>query len=205
MSQPSYRYYHWGPFLLHTQITPDECRMLLEEGKKYRKKYKADRANLPDYLSEEYNLTDARRIHSLLKKYLKIYAEGYAKWRGGNHKLPNFNTSVFEAIWINYMKSNDFQPPHHHQADLAFIMYPDMPQVIIEENKNYKGTLAAPGGIAWFYGDGNQQYIDNVKTMPQTGDLFIFPGSLKHWVFPFRSKVERISVAGNILLGKSNV
>ena len=34
--------------------------------------------------------------------------------------------------------------------------------------------------------------------------MFIFPSSLQHWVFPFRSKVERISVSGNLLFEKDS-
>ena len=29
--------------------------------------------------------------------------------------------------------------------------------------------------------------------------MYIFPAMLKHWVFPFKSDVERISVSGNVL------
>ena len=28
--------------------------------------------------------------------------------------------------------------------------------------------------------------------------MFIFPASLKHWVFPFKSNCVRISVSGNV-------
>ena len=31
-------------------------------------------------------------------------------------------------------------------------------------------------------------------------DLFLFPSSLEHMVIPFKSPVERVSVAGNIIL-----
>jgi len=33
---------------------------------------------------------------------------------------------------------------------------------------------------------------------PQTGDMFMFPALLQHWVCPFKSKVTRISVSGNL-------
>ena len=59
--------------------------------------------------------------------------------------------------------------------------------------------MRGPGGIAWFYGEGNRQCISAVNQLPKSGDLYIFPATLKHWVFPFRSKVERVSVSGNVL------
>ena len=115
--------------------------------------------------------------------------------------MTNLHIDVF---WINYMKSNDFNPPHAHSGDLSFVIYPAMPKELIKENTDYKGSAVGPGGIAWFYGEGNYQFIDSVTMMPKTGDIFIFPASLKHWVFPFRSKVERISVSGNIAFVKSH-
>ena len=35
-------------------------------------------------------------------------------------------------------------------------------------------------------------------------DLYIFPASLKHYVFPFKSPVTRISISGNILLDQDS-
>ena len=32
---------------------------------------------------------------------------------------------------------------------------------------------------------------------PETGDFYMFP-ALQHWVCPFKSKVTRISVSGNL-------
>jgi len=189
------KFYHWGPFLFRTKITPDECEMFLKEGKKCRKKSNDHRHQLAGHLSEEYKLTNTKEIHSCLKKYMSVYAAGYNQWRGGKHKLTNLSIDV---LWINYMKSNDFNPPHHHSGDLSFVIYPKMPEKIIEENKKYKGTAIGPGGISWFNGHADKQYITIVREIPQTGDLYIFPASLHHWVFPFKSKVERVSVSGNV-------
>ena len=195
-----YRYYHWGPFLFHSQITPDECKMLIKKGKKCRNKPHDYRAQLAGHLSEEYRLTDTKGIAEWFEKYLIAYSHGYTKWRGKGFTPPWINLRI-EVLWINYMKSNDFNPPHAHSGDLSFVIYPDVPQEIIKENKKFKGTMTGPGGISWLFAESHEQYIDTVYMMPQTGDLFIFPASLKHWVFPFRSKVERISVSGNISFG----
>tara|TARA_R100001086_G_C11767177_1_gene239796 strand:+ start:62 stop:715 length:654 start_codon:yes stop_codon:yes gene_type:complete len=195
-----YIYYHWGPFLYQAKIAPHESQMLIKEGKKCRNKSNDYRTHLAGHLSEEYILADIKGITEWFKKYLVTYIDAYKQWRGRGY-TPRTNLLV-DVVWINYMKSNEFNPPHNHDGDLSFVIYPDIPQEIIKEYKNYKGTTTGPGGIGWFYGEAQGQYIDNVSLMPQTGDLFIFPASLKHWVFPFRSKVERISVSGNISFGK---
>tara|TARA_R100000687_G_C6395925_1_gene139510 strand:+ start:91 stop:723 length:633 start_codon:yes stop_codon:yes gene_type:complete len=200
MNKPSadikYNFFYWGPFLFHTQITPEECQMILKEGKKCRKKSNDFRSHLAGHLAEEYTLTMTKEIMSWLRHYFNTYARGYNKWRGGGHMSPNFKLL---SLWINYMKANEFNPPHDHGADLSFVIYPDVPQKITKEHKEFKGTRGAPGGISWMYGQGNRQCISVVHRMPATRDLFIFPSSLPHWVFPFRSNVERVSVSGNIL------
>ena len=200
-SEISYKYFHWGPFLFYTKITPKECQMLLREGKKCQKKSNDFTTRLAGHLSEEYTFTEGNHmgaIQATLHKYFEAYAFAYNKWRGGKtQKLSQFK---IESLWINYMKANDFNPPHAHSGDLSFIIYPDMPKAIIKENKKYKGTAQGPGGVSWYYGDGvSYEYIDTVAHLPERGDLFIFPASLKHWVFPFKSKVERISISGNVL------
>ena len=200
MNDIKYKYFYWGPFLFHSHITPEECKMLLKEGKNSRKKSNDFRSRLAGHLSEEYRLNNKDAIFKWFEKYVSVYIGGYKKWRAREYET----TDKFQVVdfWINYMKSNDFNPPHDHNGDLSVVMYPYVPKEIEKENKKYKGRGPGPGGIGWFYGEGNIQYIDNVTMMPQTGDLFIFPASLKHWVFPFRSKVERISVSANISFKK---
>ena len=196
-----YSYFHWGPFLFHTEITQEECGIIIEEGKKCRRKSNDYRAKLAGHLSEEYKLENAERIAGWLKNYFNAYATGYNKWRGEGSMKPNFTLT---SLWINYMKANEFNPPHDHGSDLSFILYPDVPAELTQENKDFKGTMRGPGGVCWLYGEGNRQCISVVHRMPATKDLFIFPASLKHWVFPFKSNVERVSVSGNILFDQDS-
>tara|TARA_R100001086_G_scaffold66259_1_gene30801 strand:+ start:372 stop:1043 length:672 start_codon:yes stop_codon:yes gene_type:complete len=200
-SEISYNYFHWGPFLFTTQVKPEECAMILEEGKKCRRKSHDYRHQLAGHLSEEYSLTNATEIGEWLKKYFEAYVIGYNKWRGGGSMEPRFKLT---SLWINYMKANEFNPPHDHACDLSFVLYAHIPAKLIKENEDFKGTLRGPGGVTWMYGEGGRQYISIVHRMPKTRDLYIFPTSLKHWVFPFRSNVERVSVSGNILLGQDS-
>ena len=194
MNDIPYRFFYWGPFLIHMKITPEECQMILEEGKKCRNKSNDKRSELAGHLAEEYSLTDTKKIMGWFKKYLDTYVVGYNKWRLESHILQK---QKLKALWINYMKAGEFNPPHNHEGDLSFVIYPDIPQELIEENKEYKGRSCGPGAVTWMYGHGGPQYIKVVPRLPETGDLFIFPASLQHWVFPFKSNVERISISGN--------
>jgi len=64
--------------------------------------------------------------------------------------------------------------------------------------------MRGPGGLSWTYGEGDKSCISVVHQLPKTGDLYIFPAALKHYVFPFRSPVTRVSVSGNILLDQDS-
>ena len=72
-----YSYFHWGPFLFHTQVTQEECDMIIEEGKKCRRKSNDYRAKLAGHLSEEYLLENAEGVVEWLKNYFNAYAAGY--------------------------------------------------------------------------------------------------------------------------------
>jgi hypothetical protein len=192
-----YNYFHWGPFLMHTNVPKKECQIFLDEGKRCRKNKKLDfRHKLAGHIKEEYALDNPVKLATILQKYFEAYTIGYNQWRGAGSIQPNFKLT---ALWINYMKANEFNPPHDHSGDLSFVLYPSVPQDIIDECKSFTGTMRGPGGIAWFYGEGNRQCISAVNQLPESGDLYIFPATLKHWVFPFKSKVERVSVSGNVL------
>ena len=71
-------------------------------------------------------------------------------------------------------------------------------KVLKQEHKDYKGKSSGPGGISFLYGEGNRQAITYQAVFPEEKDFYIFPAWLKHWVAPFRSDVERVSVSGNI-------
>jgi hypothetical protein len=191
-----YNYFHWGPFLFHTKISQEECDILIEAGKKCRKSSNDFGHRLAGHLAEQYTLTK----FEWLNKYFEAYLIGYEKWRGRKHTSSPFE---LKSLWINYMKANEFNPPHNHGGDLSFVIYLDVPKEITQENKDFKGTLNGPGGISWLYGEMDIQCINVAQRMPATRDFFIFPAFLKHWVFPFRSDVERVSVSGNIVVKDS--
>ena len=198
MTQLHYNYFHCGPFLFHTKATPDECKLFEKASYRCRKKELDNRTKLAGHLKEEYNLQpEANNLAPILKKYFELYVQGYNQWRGQGGMKPNFQLT---HLWVNFMKQYEFNPPHDHGGDLSFIFYPHMPEEIIKECAAHIGTMRGPGGVAWFYGEGGHSCINTVTQMPSTGDFYIFPAELKHWVFPFKSDVVRLSISGNVVL-----
>ena len=105
---------------------------------------------------------------------------------------------LIKALWVNFQRQHEFNPPHDHSDELSFVTYLKIPKEIKEEYNNYKGKSSGPGGISFIYGEGNRQAITYQAHFPEEKDLFIFPAWLKHYVAPFQSNVERVSVSGNI-------
>lgn len=198
MPDITYRYFNWGPFLFSTTISDDFKDLILEEGRKVRgRKEKLHVEMLAGHLEEEYRLP-ALRIMERLRDYVSAYCIAFNNWRGIDAQPPP-NAELL-SLWINYMKAGDFNPPHDHSGDLSFVIFPDIPDELAEENRRFKGTLQGPGGISWLYGESGPLCISVVHQMPRTGDLFMFPASLKHFVLPFKSDVTRVSVSGNLAL-----
>ena len=201
MNEVKYNFYHWGPFLFHSTMDKELCELMLEEGLKVRgKSDELYTHKLAGHLGEQYKL-DRDKIMPKLEPFLSGYCIGYNKWRGGGGMKPE---GKLDSMWINYMTAGDFNPPHSHGADLSFVAFPDVPKEIEEECAAFKGTMRGPGGISWIYGDGDHTCISVVHQLPKTGDIYIFPASLKHFVFPFKSAVTRVSVSGNIIFNQDS-
>jgi len=201
MNEIKYNFYHWGPFLFHSTMDKELSELMIEEGQKVRgKSDELYTHKLAGHLSEQYKL-DRDKIMPKLAVFLEGYTIGYNKWRGGGGMKPK---AKLLSMWINYMKAGDFNPPHSHGADLSFVAFPDVPKEIEKECAAFKGTMRGPGGISWTYGEGDRTCISVVHQLPKTGDLYIFPASLKHYVFPFKSPVTRVSVSGNILFDQDS-
>ena len=200
MTEIKYQYYYWGPFLFHATLGLDKCKILLEAGSKVRGQLDTDHSpKLAGHITEQYRL-DKKIVKSILSPYLGAYCSSFNQWKGDNFLVPD---CTLLTTWINYMKAEEFNPPHFHNSDLSFIIFPDVPNEIIKECKSFKGTDVGPGGVCWTYGEGDALYITMCSKLPKTGDIFIFPASLKHYVYPFKSKVTRISVSGNLNLPPS--
>ena len=105
---------------------------------------------------------------------------------------------MLTALWVNYMKKHEFNPPHDHSDQLSFVIFLKVPEEITKEQEEYKGKSGGPGSLSFLYGEGNRQSITYQSIRPKEGDMFIFPAWMKHYVAPFYSDVTRISVSGNV-------
>ena len=196
-----YRYYHWGPYLASYQLEEKELQTL--EALFNKDKRRIYRTKLAGHVDDEYSL-NIKKTFKVMAPYINSYCRGYLAFRG--QKLCD--KFKLTSAWVNYMKRHEFNPPHTHAADLSFVLFTKIPQELIEENKNHestdsgKGKLTGkgPGAISFSTTyTADKYYIHSRSFFPARGNLFIFPASLIHWVYPFqKASGERVSMSGNL-------
>ncbi len=195
------KYLQFGPVLAGTNVGTALTKELLDRGAKTTKSNVHDLAGhiqkenefaIPDYVWFVENFKDF-----FIPYFKKIQTSQDPHYYYG--RKP-FNRVLLNKLWINYMKCNEFNPPHTHSGDFSFVLYLDVPKVIEEEIRNFKGTGLGPGTISFYHGEDQKGIINAHGIRPLDGDIWMFPATLKHMVPPFRSDVTRISVSGNIFI-----
>jgi len=187
--------FNWGPCVVRMKISDEFKKLLLSEGKKNKLDFTDKLAGILDK-ETGYSEESKNKILPQLSQCLGIYDQAFEKYVNKPYtKKPEY---ILSALWINYQRPNDYNPPHDHDGKLSFVTYLSIPEKLKKENAEYKGKSCGPGGIQFVYGDGPREVITYQTYLPQTGDMYIFPAWLQHWVYPFKSDVERISVSGNV-------
>ena len=185
-------FYYWGPLLFKTKINKEDLVKINQLCKKDRSK--DARKSLAGHLDHEYYI-EKEKLFEILVKYFDVYKDFYYEWY--RKKLSSVEIS---DSWVNYMKKGDYNPPHIHlNCDLSSVLYLKVPSELKKENDNYAGSIenGGPGSISFYHGEYRPLCIDQVKFFPEEGEFFIFPSFLRHSVSPFKSDVERVSVAAN--------
>ena len=195
-SKINYQILTWGPCVLKLKITDEFFELLKKESEASVKKELSYNHRLAGIIQKEYKLRDLKILQPFMKDIVNIYDQVWDKWR--NSDKPSNNKYLIKSMWVNYQRQHEFNPPHDHSDDLSFVIYLKIPEEIKKEYNNYKGKSSGPGGISFIYGEGNRQAITYQAHFPEERDLFIFPAWLIHYVAPFKSDVERISVSGNL-------
>jgi uncharacterized protein (TIGR02466 family) len=186
--------FNWGPCVVKLKVKDEFKKLLLDEGKKNNEDYTTKLAGILDK-ETGYSPESKNKILPFLSQYIGVYDQAYQRYVNKPYdKMPEY---VLSALWINYQKPNDFNPPHDHDGKLSFVIYCSMPKELKKEHEDYKGKSCGPGGIQFIYGNGPRDAITYMSFLPDEGDMFIFPAWLKHWVAPYKSDCTRITVSGN--------
>ena len=132
----------------------------------------------------------------IMDPYLNIFREAYQNWYGKTITKTNILMT-----WVNFMRAGEFNPPHTHpNCDLSSVLFIKIPEALKEEHKKFTGTGSGPGSLSFTYGEFQPHGISTRYFFPEEGDFFIFPATLTHFVAPFMSEGERISISANFKL-----
>ena len=188
------RFYYFGPLLFHTEINENDLNKInslchKDENLNHRK-------HLAGHINDEFRI-DYKKLESILDLYFDDYKNCFYNFYG--YRMDFYINSA----WVNYMKAGEFNPMHtHDNCDLSAVLFLSIPDDIKEENINFKGNkngvTVGPGELRFFAFPSIKRYITEKGFFPKRGDLFIFPNNLSHYVAPFESNVERVSVAFNM-------
>ena len=189
------RTFNWGPCLIHLQIKDDFKKILLDEAAKNEKDFSS---KLAGQIRKETGYSDESRdkIVPYLAPYLGVYDQMFQKYQAKKYeRKPEY---ALTALWANFQRQYEFNPPHDHDGKLSFVIYLSIPEPLKKENEAYKGRSCGPGGIQFMWGEGPRDCVSYQSYFPKEGDMFIFPAWLRHWVMPFHSDCVRVSVSGNV-------
>ena len=186
-----YNFFHWGPFLYRTKLTDKEVnqiKLLCNKNKKrdYRKE-------LAGFLKEEYSI-NKNKLFEIILPYLKSYYQTYFQYTGKHLG----KTIKLKQAWVNFMKKYEANPLHSHSEDLSFVLYIQIPDELIKEDKETITSGTKPGSINFIINFSTKNFINSHAFFPEKGDFYIFPANLSHYVNPFTCNGERISVSGNL-------
>ena len=203
---------NFGPYIVRSTISDELHKILLDTANKIRKnkklKLKNDyRKTLAGNLAEEYSYENAftPKQEKIVEEELVWLASEYTKI---SPKVTHLDLSrepkdiiLQKPIWVNFMKAGEWNPAHNHTGDISCVTYLQVPDVIKEENNSNessnKSNTPSAGKLEFSYGDQIGYSNTGCIMNPKEKDIYIFPAKLHHLVYPFKSKVERISVSVN--------
>jgi len=194
MNDIPYSFFFTGPLLFKTKLLPEDIEKIKKLCSKNKKK--DFRKELAGILHHEYQI-DHNKLQGILNKYLEKHKEAYKLFYDKALIYKGDLMKVTRA-WVNYMKKGESNPVHiHSHCIFSSVMFLSIPPNLHQEVKQYKGTTYGPGHLSFEVSSVSEFAIDNIYVRPEVGDFYIFPWNIKHYVVPFASEGERISVAAN--------
>ena len=197
-----YSYFNWGPYVMKTKLPDYFIEKLKIEGEKSNESYNHYLAGHLDH-QFAYPKDFQQWFYNEIQPVISAYRDGHCKYHGIENLMVEIRAT---DLWINFMKAGDFNPSHIHGGDYTFVIFVDVPKELKKEQEEYEGTSAKPGSLMFEFTQQARPRWATTGTAikPETGDMYMFPAMLQHWVAPFKSKVTRITVSGNLSIVNRN-
>ena len=124
--------YNWGPCVVKVKILDDFKKVLLEEAKKNEEDYAS---KLAGQIRKETGYSEESRgkIIPYLSPYLGVYDVAFQRYQNKEYEFgkPEY---ALTALWCNYQRQYEFNPPHDHDGKLSFVIYLSIPDPLKKEN-----------------------------------------------------------------------
>ena len=143
-------------------------------------------------------------IHGLFAEYVLgcSYCDANIDYKdsvSAFQRNPSYANPVhvkIEAAWLVSQYAGEYNPIHNHSGStLSSVMYLKVPEHMTVEQIPGKATV--DGNIEWVDRSADLMQNSTVRVKPEAGMFYIFPASLLHLVYPFKSSEERRSVSIN--------
>jgi len=193
-------YQPWSAPLLHDSLSKSHLEKLLQItdsslDNEYRKSYNDQ---LAGEIENEWELDSEYLDRTWFKEYIDKLSWKYFRALGSQYHIENdeipkslvvFRNNIDKmkivSSWFNDQRDNEYNPIHNHTGFLSGVLYLKIPEYLPSRK-----TKDTDGAISFM---GNESKTDGIMTnstltiSPKVGDLFLFPSSLKHQVYPFRT------------------
>ena len=213
-------YTPFGPVIMETTISDELHSLLLKRADQLRDGTHPNpdintetndyRTRLAGCLSEEYSYDKAFTPEEakMVENEFTFLASHYT---GVALKAKKINKTkvrdpdgilMSKPLWVNYMKSGEWNPAHNHTGEISCVTYLRVPKEIEEENEKAEHTMKSntptAGRIEFSYANSGMTYSSGgwIRT-PKEKQIFFFPAQLSHMVYPFQADTERVSVSVN--------
>lgn len=185
-----YNFFYWGPFLYKTKVTEDELQKLKSLCVKNKKR--DYRKWLVGFIKHEYSISK-KKVFPIISPYIQSYLQAALQ----HYQIKFGNKITLKSVWVNYMTKFESNPLHHHDQEVSFILFTQVPKDLKKEVEQTVGN-EKPGVVNFVYNlSSNKSQLNRRGFTPEVGDFFLFPSSLSHYVNSFQCEGERISISGN--------
>ena len=192
-------YQPWSAPLIHT-ILPDEVIQeliqltdVITEDKERVSRNKTLAGEIEDEWTIDSilltNISFKKYIDQLCWQYLKILELqnncGYEQQVDKN--FVQFRNAIeniqIVTSWFNNQKDNEYNPLHLHEGILSGVLYLKIPEYLPARKNPIDGAICFAGNDTFLSVPSNA----TITFSPKVGDIFLFPSSLRHQVYPFRT------------------
>jgi len=187
----------FGPEILHTSLdeglTEELYQICIKHQDDISKRYNR---SLTGWLQKEFNI-----YSDIQSKILPAFVDIVLQYLN-NCSIPKLRAFSkrdvsCRASWANIQQPHEFHPIHNHMLDDIVLVC--FPKIDIKSKCPYPTqTEVNPGTLTFHFGENLRNFgTTTYSVVPKTGDVFVFPGGLKHFTYPVFDDDIRISTSTN--------